>query len=132
MPKPIHEILTTIMEDRGISVAETARLCNLPDSTIRGILTRKQKSTALEVAFKLSKVLCVSLEYLNGQTEKEIRDTNINKIKIDISIDSLKIIQAYEKATLKEKNTIRQILDLPPLEPPAKEVSLSDDRKFAV
>ena len=40
--------------------------------------------------------------------------------------------QAYERATIKEKNTVRQVLDLKPLEPFAKEVSSSDDRKFAV
>ena len=46
--------------------------------------------------------------------------------------DALDVAQAYDKADFKDKNIARQALDLPPLEPPAKEVSLSDDRKFAV
>ena len=49
-----------------------------------------------------------------------------------ISEESKKFAYAYDKATFRDKNIARQALDLPPLEPPAKEVSLSDDRKFAV
>ena len=44
----------------------------------------------------------------------KIFKTNDQEKALKDIIDSLKIIQAYEKATLKEKNTIRQILDLPP------------------
>ena len=70
MNTPIYEILKSIMDERELSIAETARICNLPDSTVRGIITRKQKSIALEVAFKLSNGLGVSLEYLNGDNKK--------------------------------------------------------------
>lgn len=70
MNTPIYEILQSIMDERELSIAETARICNLPDSTVRGIITRKQKSIALEVAFKLSNGLGVSLEYLNGDNKK--------------------------------------------------------------
>lgn len=70
MGKPIHEILQEIMDEKKISIAETARICDLPDSTVRGIITRHQKSIALEVAFKLSNGLNVSLRRLNGETEK--------------------------------------------------------------
>lgn len=70
MNSPIYEILQSIMDERGLTIAETARICNLPDSTVRGIITRKQKSIALEVAFKLSKGLGISLEYLNGDNKK--------------------------------------------------------------
>lgn len=70
MNTPIYEILQSIMDERGLTIAETARLCNLPDSTVRGIITRKQKSIALEVAFKLSKGLGISLEYLTEIIKK--------------------------------------------------------------
>ncbi|WP_050698637.1 helix-turn-helix domain-containing protein [Anaeromassilibacillus senegalensis] len=69
MNKPVHETLREIMNEKNLSIAETARICNLPDSTVRGIITRFQKSVALEVAFKLSKGLGVSLERLNGGEE---------------------------------------------------------------
>ena len=70
MSKPICEILQSIMDEKQLTVAETSKLCGLPDSTVRGIITRKQKSVALEVAFKLSRGLNVSLEELNGETKK--------------------------------------------------------------
>ena len=59
------------MDERNLKVAEVARICGLPDSTVRGIITRKQKSVALEVAFKLSDGLNISLRELNGQKGKK-------------------------------------------------------------
>ena len=69
----IYEIIEGIMAEREISIADVARICNLPDSTVRGIVRRKQDTVALEVAFKLSDGLGVSLEKLNGMPEKEDR-----------------------------------------------------------
>lgn len=67
----IYKILADIMQEQDLNVAETARKSNLPDSTVRGIITRKQKTVALEVAFKLSNGLGVSLERLNGMPDRE-------------------------------------------------------------
>lgn len=69
MSKGIYLILQEIMEEKGLSIASVAQICSLPDSTVRGIINRKQKSTALEVAFKLSNGLGVSLERLNGDKD---------------------------------------------------------------
>ena len=55
------------MEEKELSISEVARLSKLPDSTVRSILLRKNKTVALEVAFKLAKGLNVSLERLNGE-----------------------------------------------------------------
>ena len=62
-----YEILQSIMDEKQLSIPEVARLSKLPDSTIRSILSRKNKTVALEVAFKLAKGLDVSLEQLNGE-----------------------------------------------------------------
>lgn len=62
-----YEILQSIMDEKGLSISEVARLSKLPDSTVRSILSRKNKTVALEVAFKLAKGLDVSLERLNGE-----------------------------------------------------------------
>ena len=64
-------VLQGIMDEQGLSVAEVARRCGLPDGTVRSIIVRKQKNVALEVAFKLSAGLGVSLERLNGLPEKD-------------------------------------------------------------
>ena len=61
-----YEILQSIMQERNLSIPDVARLSGLPDSTIRSILTRKNKTVALEVAFKLEKELNVSVAELNG------------------------------------------------------------------
>lgn len=58
----IYKFLQAYMDENNMKIAEIARICDLPDSTVRGIITRKQKSVALEVAFKLSDGLNVSLE----------------------------------------------------------------------
>jgi len=64
-----YRILEKIMNEKGLTVADTARICGLKDSTVRSILTRKQQNVALEVAFKLSDGLDVSLELLDGRPE---------------------------------------------------------------
>lgn len=66
-----HEILHGILDERGLNISEAARLCGLPDGTVRSIFVRKQKNVALEVAFKLSAGLGVSLERLNGLPERD-------------------------------------------------------------
>ena len=61
-----YKVLKEIMESKDLSIPEVARLCNLSDSTVRSIITRKQKTVALNIAFKLSDGLRVPLEVLNG------------------------------------------------------------------
>lgn len=83
MATEIYKILESIMEKQKMSVADIARACNLPDSTVRGIISRKQKSIALEVAFKLSRGLNVSLATLNGEpsTPLEVSPQEMTHIK---------------------------------------------------
>jgi len=38
----IYKILSEIMENRNLKISDIARICNLPDSTVRGIKKRKQ------------------------------------------------------------------------------------------
>ena len=64
-----HEILSLIMDEKGLRVSDVAKKCGLTDSTVRSILDRKQKKIALNVAFKLANGLDVSLQRLNGMPE---------------------------------------------------------------
>lgn len=57
-----YEILERIMAERGLCVAEFARMAGLPDSTIRSILTRRSKTVALDVAAKISKSLDIPMD----------------------------------------------------------------------
>lgn len=73
-----YQILSDIMEQRNLKIADVARMCNIADSTVRSIMSRKQKTVALDVAFKLSDGLNVSLEVLNGSKPKENNKITIN------------------------------------------------------
>ena len=107
MTSELHIILQEIMNEKGLNIAEVSRLCGLPDSTVRGIITRKQKSTALEVAFKLSKGLNVTLERLNGEVPSK------NNNQIQHSTDTNQVLFAYENADFETKNNVRFLLKLP-------------------
>jgi len=65
-------ILQGIMEEKSLKIPDIARKCGLSDGTIRSAIVRKQKNVSLDVAFKLSDGLGVSLERLNGMPEKVI------------------------------------------------------------
>jgi transcriptional regulator with XRE-family HTH domain len=64
-----YKVLSEIMEQRKMSIPDVARACDLPDSTVRSILVRESQTVKLDVAFKLSEGLNVSLERLNGDPE---------------------------------------------------------------
>lgn len=66
-----YEILQEIMDEKEMKIPDVARACGLPDGTIRSIIVRKSKNVTLEVAFKMSTGLGVSLERLNGIPEHE-------------------------------------------------------------
>lgn len=62
----IYKILSGLMQERQLKIAEVARICDLPDSTVRSIVQRKQKRVGLDVAIKLSDGLGITLEHLQG------------------------------------------------------------------
>lgn len=68
---PIYKIIQELMDKRQLKVADVAKMCDLPDSTVRGIIKREQDTVALDVAFKLSDGLGISLNELNGMPVKK-------------------------------------------------------------
>ncbi len=68
-----YKVLTEIMAERDLTIPDVARACGLTDSTVRSIITRKSQTVSLEVAFKISSGLGVSLERLGGEPERETR-----------------------------------------------------------
>lgn len=81
-----YKILQNIMEEKNLSIPEVARLCDLTDSTVRSIFDRKQKKISLNIAFKMSKGLHVSLERLNGEKENSATDKGSGITEKDIRI----------------------------------------------
>lgn len=72
-----YKVLENLMKNRNLSIPDIARATGLSDSTLRSIISRKTKNISLEVAFKLSQGLNVSLEELNG--DKEITSNSLKK-----------------------------------------------------
>lgn len=99
-----YKILEDIMQQKSISIPDVARMCNLPDSTIRSIISRKSKTVALEVAFKISKGLNVSLEELNGEILKQSDNPRSN--------NEQKVIKKYRALDEHGKMLVNNVLDL--------------------
>lgn len=84
-----YQILQEIMDEKGFKIPDVARACGLSDATVRSMITRKAKSVTLEVAFKLSAGLGVSLERLNGDSGKDCAKTKNSYSEIDSIFESL-------------------------------------------
>jgi len=98
-------ILKDVMDEKNLSIPDVARMCGLADGTIRSVFVRKQKKVALEVAFKLSKGLDVSLERLNGMEEKKKSSPNAG---ITTSGDDLvgQIMKCVERMTPEQQRAL--------------------------
>lgn len=103
----IYKILQSIMDEQGLNIAQVARKSGLPDSTVRGIIKRKQKTVAIEVAFKLSDGLGVSLERLNGMPE---RDSAEKTLPFNLSPDEIELILSYRRASQDDKIIVQAAL----------------------
>ena len=106
-----YEIMEKLIKDRNLKIADISKLCGLPDSTVRSIFLRKQKSIALEVAFKISKGLNVSLEFLNGDIEEvnaEIKKAPANE---GLTQEQQEVLLMYDKLDNYDKNVILGIFD---------------------
>lgn len=99
-----YKILEDIMQQKSISIPDVARMCNLPDSTIRSIISRKSKTVALEVAFKISKGLNISLEELNGEV--------LNQSNTSHSTNEQEVIKKYRALDEHGKTLVDNVLNL--------------------
>lgn len=105
-----YEILENIMDEKSLKVSDVAKLSNLTDSTVRSMITRKNKTVSLEVAFKLSKGLNVSLEELNGEnlSQEMLNDKKkVNEIKKNLSQQDEEILTLYNQLDEGDKGEIR-------------------------
>lgn len=98
-----YQILQSILDEKGLSIPEAARLSDLADSTVRTILSRKSKSVSLEVAFKLSNGLGVSIERLNGEPQREVSDSAQVRHFTEREVS---VILAYRRASDDDKTIV--------------------------
>lgn len=100
-----YKILEEVLREKNLSIPDVARACGLSDSTVRSIITRKYQTVSLEVAFKLSSGLGVSLERLNGETAKENEKT-----PPELSEEAKKIAKDYEKLDDRGRGAVKAVL----------------------
>lgn len=101
--------LQEIMKQKGLTIPEVARSCGLTDSTVRSIIDRKQKKIALNIAFKLSHGLGVSLERLNGE---QVDTTPIQDFGILLNNAEKEFIKKYRTLDEYGKAAVDSILNI--------------------
>ncbi|NCE74860.1 XRE family transcriptional regulator [Anaerotruncus sp. X29] len=121
----IGQRIKALRELRGLTLEQVGNYLNVNKATVQRYETG-DIDIKRTVAIKLSEILNTTPSYIMGWTD------DLSHASQNVSNDALEVACAYEKATFKEKNIVRQILDLPLLESPAKEVPSLSDRKFAV
>ena len=106
-----YETLQSIMDEKGLSIPDVARLSGLPDSTVRSMIARKNKSVALEVAFKLSRGLDIPIERLNGELVANIASNQWKK-SADFTSAEKEHIKNYRKLDSYGRSIIDSVLKL--------------------
>ena len=123
----IAKILKELRVKANLTQTQAAKKINRKQQTLASWETGQSQPDA-NTLFVLCALYGVSVDEAFGFNKTS---------KTSFSVESLaqeaeEVAHAYEKATFKEKNIVRQILDLPLLESPAKEVPSLSDRKFSV
>ena len=102
-----YQILNEIMNRQNLKIADVARMCDIADSTVRSIITRQQKTVALDVAFKLSDGLNIPLKILNGDAPYN----DFTKENLILSDEEKRLIKAYRK-NVSMQPAIKKMLDI--------------------
>lgn len=104
-------VLQSIMDEKNINIPTVARMCELSDGTVRSIIKRKQERVSLDVAFKMSKGLGVSLERLNGMPDS-LLDFSEKKIPLTYSDEEDNMIKKYRILDIHGKRAVDSVLDV--------------------
>ena len=105
--RPFYQIFMDITYDQmGLDIPAVVRVTGLTDRQVRTIITRQMKEAPLPIALQLSDTLDVPLEVWTGDCVYQPRD---------ITVEAREVARAYDKASLKDKNTARLALDLEPV-----------------
>ena len=102
--KPFYKIFIEVTYDlKKLMLDDLVRLTGLPDRELRSIITRRMKYAPLHIALKLTKATGVPLEVWAGDDTCEIPE---------LSAWATEVARAYDKASLKDRNTARLALGL--------------------
>lgn len=104
--KPFYKIFIDVTTEMGLLIPDIVRITGLTDRQVRTIIFRRMKEAPLPIALQLSKTLDVPLEVWTGNESYKVGE---------ISVEAKEVARAYDKASLKDKNTARLALDLEPI-----------------
>lgn len=105
--RPFYKIFIDVTCDQmGLDIPAVVRVTGLTDRQVRTIITRRMKEAPLPIALQLSDTLGVPLETWTDDHAYQPQD---------ITVEAREVARAYDKASLKDKNTARLALDLEPV-----------------
>lgn len=104
--KPFYKIFIDVTMEMGLLIPDIVRITGLTDRQVRTIIFRRMKEAPLPIALQLSKTLDLPLEVWTGNESYKVGE---------ISPEAKEVARAYDKASLKDKNTARLALDLEPV-----------------
>ena len=90
----------------GLMIPDVVRITGLTDWQVRTIILRRMKEAPLPIALQLSKTLDVPLEVWTGSESYKAGE---------VTVEAREVAMAYDRASLKDKNTARLALDLEPI-----------------
>ncbi len=102
--KPFYEIFIEITYDiLGLNIPAVCGVTGLTDHQVRTIITRRMKDAPLTIAMRLSETLQIPLEVWMGKEAY---------VPAELSPYAIQVARAYDKASLKDRNTARLALGL--------------------
>lgn len=101
--KPFYEIFRDITVEMGLNISDIVRITGLTDKQVRTIIIRRMKDAPLPIAMQLSETLNVPLEVWAGGKAYT---------PSELSANAYEVARAYDKASLKDRNTARLALNL--------------------
>ncbi len=101
--KPFYEIFKEITVEMGLNISDIVRITGLTDKQVRTIIIRRMKDAPLPIAMQLSETLNVPLQVWAGGKAY---------IPSELSANAYEVARAYDKASLKDRNTARLALNL--------------------
>lgn len=100
---PFYKIFIEVTMKMGLYISDIVRVTGLTDRQVRSIITRRIKDAPLPIAMQLSETLNVPLEVWAGGKAY---------MPSDLSGNAYEVARAYDKASLKDRNTARLALNL--------------------
>ena len=100
---PFYKIFVEVTMKMGLYISDIVRVTGLTDRQVRSIITRRMKDAPLPIAMQLSETLNVPLEVWAGGKAY---------MPSELSANAYEVARAYDKASLKDRNTARLALNL--------------------